>query len=198
MNKLQGSTTEYQCVSKFLELGYMVSLPVSHFAVYDLIVDIGNNMLLRIQVKSSHAIQGGFSFNCTSTRINSKGAFVHKYTEEEIDYIATIFNNILYLIPVSECSNQKTLRIDPPKNMQITKVNWAVQYEASHVISVLKNPDIFGINISEKLKQASPVSNSKQNYKHEYKYRWITNDICNKKFYGDIACMPQGFHLGRK
>ena len=65
-DSMLGTKTEYDCISKFLELGYMVSLPVSHFSTYDMIVDLGNNILIRVQVKHSSRTSGGFQFHRSS------------------------------------------------------------------------------------------------------------------------------------
>lgn len=51
-----------------------------------------------------------FVFNCYSV-VNGKK---HRYTKTEIDYFATIWEDKLYLVPIEECSSEKTLWIDKP------------------------------------------------------------------------------------
>ena len=176
----------------------MVSLPVSHFATYDMIVDVGNAKLLKVQCKSSHVSPGGFSFHCTSTRINTKGASVHKYTEDEVDYIATIFENTLYMVHIDECDEHKTLRIEVPKNLQTNNLNWAVNYEADYVIAKLRGENVLPrLDMDAKLQEIKYSTTPQLSPNYKYTYRWITDGVHNKKFYGDIVELPDGFQLGR-
>lgn len=46
-----GNIVELQCISKFIELGYEVSIPYGNGAKYDFIADV-NGKFLRIQCKS--------------------------------------------------------------------------------------------------------------------------------------------------
>ena len=55
----------------------------------------------------------------------------------EIDFFATFYNGECYLIPQSECSNEKTLRIKPPKNGQRKGVSFLEDYQAKEIISKL-------------------------------------------------------------
>ena len=195
---LRGTKTEYECVAKFLELGYMVSLPVSHFAIYDMVVDIGSSILIKIQCKSSHATSGGFSFNCTSTRINTKCASVHKYNNDEVNYIATVFDNVLYLVSIDECDSEKTLRTEIPKNLQTTNIQWSVNYEADYVISKLLGQDKKPrIDMDQELQKIKYKITPQLDPDYTYKYRWITNGHENRQFYGNLDNIPAGFHLGR-
>lgn len=195
---LIGAKTEHECVAKFLELGCMVSLPVSHFSTYDMIVDIGNNILLKVQCKTSQPSAGGFSFHCTSTRINTKGVSVHKYSPDEVNYIATVFDNRLYMVNIDECVEHKTLRLDIPKNLQTNNLNWAVNYEADYVIAKLRGDDVLPrIDMDAKLKEIKFNITPQLSPDYKYTYRWITDGIHNKKFYGNESDIPDGFRLGR-
>jgi len=89
-----------------------VSIPFGDKERYDQIWDI-NGKLIRVQVKTSRLNRNeknsenlSIHFNCKSV-INGK---THKYSKEEIDYFATYWDNKVYLIPVEECSIEKTLR----------------------------------------------------------------------------------------
>ena len=61
-----------------------------------------------------------------------------RYTSDEIDYFATYFNNICYLIPVNECSTEKVLRFVPPKNGQVKGITFATDYELEKQINKIK------------------------------------------------------------
>lgn len=128
--KQVGNLTELQCITSFYELGYKVSLPYGENARYDFIADI-EGKLIRVQVKTCRISDDGslISFPCRSTRVNSNGCYHRKYTENEIDYFCTYYSNVCYLVPVSECSNEKRLRFSKPKNNQQVGVNYAEDYE---------------------------------------------------------------------
>lgn len=111
----KGIITELQVASYLIGLGYTVSSPFNQDSKYDLIVDVNNN-LLRIQVKTARlSIQTANSivFNCRSTTKNTSYCKKRRYTKEEIDYFATFWDNKVYLIPVEQCSTEKTLHLLP-------------------------------------------------------------------------------------
>ena len=108
----KGIVTEMQVATYLLSLGYNVSQPFSQDSKYDLIVD-ANNKLLRLQVKTSRlASPTSITFNCRSTTTNVKNCKSRRYSDTEIDYFATYWNGKAYLVPVSECSTQKSLHLE--------------------------------------------------------------------------------------
>lgn len=114
----QGKITEYQVALAFLQKGYQVSQPLVSDSRYDFIVDV-NNKLYRIQVKTSTEREGGtyFDFATSTSHTNTKGTVNKSYTENEIDYFATMYNNQCYIIAVNDCGcRSQRLRIIPPKN----------------------------------------------------------------------------------
>lgn len=131
-----GNIVELKCITKFIELGYECSIPYGNGAKYDFIADI-NGELLRFQCKSaSHPKRDGIedkdaiqiSTVCQTT--NTQKTVRHTYSEEQIDYFATCYEDKIYIIPVEECSTSKTLRLKPPKNEQVA-YNKAEDYEIS-------------------------------------------------------------------
>ena len=130
----KGVITELQCQIDFLKLGYLISQPISPCR-YDFLVDLGNK-IIRVQCKSCHSIDEegtGIKFECRSTRGVKQGNFTEhrKYLSSEIDYFYTTWEGVGYLIPVSECSSSKTLRLKEPKGGNVTKINLAKDYEIS-------------------------------------------------------------------
>ena len=61
-----------------------------------------------------------------------------RYSENEIDYFATYWNNKCYLIPVKECSVTKTLRFAPPKSGQIKGISFAIEYELQNQLEKIR------------------------------------------------------------
>ena len=107
-----GQITETQVILQCLLHEIPVSIPYGDKSRYDLIIDL-NNKLYRVQIKTARRANTtgeAFIFNCYSV-VNGKK---HRYTKDEIDYFATLWNDQLYLIPVEECSSEKTLWIDIP------------------------------------------------------------------------------------
>ncbi len=130
--KQKGNLTELQCLTAFYEQGCHVSLPYGENSRYDMIVDV-DGFLIKVQVKTSSLKKGSenneaISFSCRSSHVNSSGVKNIKYTKEEIDYFATFWDGQCYLIPVSECSTEKTLRFVPPKSGQIKGIVFASDY----------------------------------------------------------------------
>ena len=135
--KEKGNLTELQCLTYWYSLGYKVSIPYGENSRYDFILDTGKQ-LLRIQVKTSHAIKtnDGFNFATSSTRINSKGSYRRSYTEDEADYFATYFNGKCYFYPVKNCPKKsKTLRFNYPKSGQKANISLAEDFEFEKVIN---------------------------------------------------------------
>ena len=138
-----GNIVELQCISKFIELGYEVSIPYGNGAKYDFVADV-NGEFLRIQCKScsnpkSKGVAGGYDTSAIqittmSQTTNTQKTVRHLYTKEQIDYFATYYNGQVYLIPVEECSTSKTLRFSPPQNGN-NNYNKAEDYEIEKIIN---------------------------------------------------------------
>lgn len=130
----KGITTEMYVAAYLLSLGYNVSQPLCQDSKYDLIVDV-NNRLLRLQVKSSRLTEtNSITFNCRSTTKNSITHKSRSYDMSEVDYFATYWNHEVYLVPVGECSSQKSLHLEKPKQS-----NWSYieDYKAKEVLENL-------------------------------------------------------------
>ena len=126
--KKKGNLTEMQCMSAFMAQGCGVSIPFGDNSKYDFIADIDGH-LLKIQVKTaSLKDDNAIKFSCRSTHVNCTGVKNIRYSANDIDYFATYWDNKCYLIPVEECSVEKTLRFAPPKNGQIKGITFAKDY----------------------------------------------------------------------
>lgn len=134
---LKGKITELETMMYVIKQGFSVSLPFGDKDRYDQIWDI-NNKLIRVQVKTCRPIDdnvSGIIFNCRTTYQKKDGCKTHHYTDEEIDYFATYWENQVYLIPVSECSDKKTLRFSSKINLQ--NISWAKNYIFEEVIKTI-------------------------------------------------------------
>ena len=127
-SKQKGNLIELQCLAAFAEQGCGVSIPYGDNSKYDFIADV-NGKLLKIQVKtSSLKDDGAIKFSCRTTHVNCSGVKNERYSAGEIDFFATYWNNQCYLIPMAECSVEKTLRFTPPKSGQLKGINFAEDY----------------------------------------------------------------------
>ena len=144
MTKELGNLTELLCMTRLYSLGCGVSIPFGDSEKYDFIVDINGN-LYRLQCKHANPLydengnvekieinttwQSGYTKNKPSVR--------HKYTEKDCDYFITYYEGKSYLIPVSECSTTKTLRITPTKNGQKKGICFLSDYVDEKIIETL-------------------------------------------------------------
>ncbi len=142
--KQLGNLTQLQCITRFYELGYSVSVPYGDSEKYDMILDI-NGKLYKLQAKHAkefYTEDNQLSYIKMKTSWQSgytKQSQYHtnKYSKNEIDFFVTYFQGKNYLIPVEECSTEKVLRILPPKNGQIKGISFLKNYIDEEVIKKL-------------------------------------------------------------
>lgn len=127
----KGNITELQVMTVAIQNGCTVSIPYGDCDKYDQVWDI-KGKLLRIQVKTSrykNEKEKAIIFNCYSVSNGKKC----KYSKKDIDYFATFWQNKCYLIPVEECSTEKTLWFEKPEcNESVCSI--AQDYELEEVI----------------------------------------------------------------
>lgn len=107
-----------------------------------MIVDI-KGYLLKIQCKTCHDEKAGetISFSVSTTHKNRTKVESKSYTEEDIDFFATFYNEKCYMVPVQETGiRQKILRLVPPKNNQ-DNVNMLEDYLCEKQIEKFLNND---------------------------------------------------------
>lgn len=108
----KGIVTEMQVATYLLQLGYNVSQPLCQDSKYDLIVDV-EGKLLRLQVKTSRlASPTSITFSCRTTTTNVRNCKSRRYSDTEVDFFATYWDGKVYLVPISECSTQKSLHLE--------------------------------------------------------------------------------------
>lgn len=133
-----GNITELEVLTYLTKLGYQISIPFGDRARYDQVIDV-NGVLYRIQIKSSKLVNGSLEIPCkSSVRIN--GRTVNKrYTADEIDFLATYYNNKCYMIPVEHLPGRiKKLRVEKSKNNQESGISFIEDYEAEKILERVK------------------------------------------------------------
>lgn len=136
-NLVKSQIIELKVQEEFLRYGFDISVPAFNTSRYDLLVDTGKE-LLKIQTKKSIGIDdGAFQFHCTSQNVNNNtNKARHKYTPDEVDYFATVWKDKVYLVPLEETANQKTMRYEAGKNNH--KFESCEKYLAENVLSAYK------------------------------------------------------------
>lgn len=142
MNELNthfiGEITEQQVALEFLKLGYLVSKPLVQSSRYDFVVDI-NHKLYKIQVKTGTLKENAYiEFATCTSHTNTKGTINLAYSENDVDFFATMYEGECYLIPFQNCGKRaQRLRIVPTKNGQTKGVTFAKDYHLKTVIDRL-------------------------------------------------------------
>lgn len=140
--KIKGNVTEMESMLAFMKLGYQVSIPFGEDSRYDFVVDI-NDKLYKIQCKTcSEVIDNEEVVAIRFKTVRQSGSRATnwtrtKYEANEIDYFATSYQGKCYLVPLDECSNEKTLRIKLPKNNQTKGISFLKDYELNEVLKTL-------------------------------------------------------------
>ena len=105
MNSIKkGNITEIKVQLELVKRGYHVFTPITDGCDVDLIFN-KNGKACKVQVKKSKSTATGFSFEArkstSSSRVRKK-----RYSRDEIDFFATIFNDQLYLVPIEDVGNR--------------------------------------------------------------------------------------------
>ena len=136
----RGEITEQQVALELLKLGYMVSKPLVQCSKYDYVVDI-NHKLYKIQVKTCSLKENGsfVEFATSTSHTNTKGTVNLTYSDEDVDFFATMYENTCYLVPKNVCGNRtQRLRLVPTKNGQTDGITFAKDYILQETITKLQ------------------------------------------------------------
>lgn len=133
-----GEITEQQVTLEFLKQGILISKPLVQSSRYDFIADI-NNKLYKIQVKTGRFKEESYLEFATSTsHTNTKGTINISYSEDDVDFFATMYNGQCYLIPYSLCGKRaQRLRFVPTKNGQTKGILFAKDFKLEDIINSL-------------------------------------------------------------
>ena len=135
-SKQKGNVTEVELILEFLKLGYNVLTPYGDCERYDFVVD-KDGKFIKVQSKTAASDDNGASFRISTTSCNRKDGKIvhHTYSEDDIDYFATVFDGKSYLIPVQLCQgHNKKFRILPAQNGQTRGITWAKDFILQEVI----------------------------------------------------------------
>ena len=134
-----GEITERQVATEILKMGYLVSKPLVQSSKYDFILDV-NHKLYKIQVKTSSPDKENtyISFTTSISHTNTKRTINLSYSEEDVDFFATIYNNECYLVPYSICGKRtQRLRLAPTRNRQTKGILFAKDFRLEKILQNL-------------------------------------------------------------
>ena len=133
-----GEITEQKVALEFLKLGILVSKPLVQSSRYDFIVDI-NNKLYKIQVKTGTFKENAYLDFATSTsHTNAQGTLNLSYSEEDVDFFATMHEGQCYLIPYNLCGKRnQRIRFVPTKNGQTKGILFAKDFYLEDIVKTL-------------------------------------------------------------
>jgi PD-(D/E)XK endonuclease len=128
----KGAAAEAEVAAAAIRLNLVVLRPLCDGERYDLVIDVGDE-LLRVQCKWASRHGNVLHACCVTSRHTPKGYRRTTYSSEEIDAIAAYApdTDTCYLIPIQEVSGQGmiSLRVAPTGNNQALHVRWARDYE---------------------------------------------------------------------
>jgi hypothetical protein len=134
----KGAAAEAEVAAAAIRCDLVVLRPLCDGGRYDLVVDIGEQ-LLRVQCKWASRKGNVLTARCITSRHTPRGYLRTTYTAEEIDAIALYApdTDACYLVPIREIEGQGTisLRIAPTGNSQVLRVRWASDYELATSLS---------------------------------------------------------------
>lgn len=132
--QIKGIKCELECALKFIEKGFIVSIPYGNTSRYDLLVDAGKNKYFRIQCKTAHQNENGsYTINTSNQQFTATARKTKYYDENQIDFICSIIENELVVIPVEMISNCKSKifrshNFPPLNNSCNSTCNWVDDY----------------------------------------------------------------------
>lgn len=133
-----GEITEQKVALEFLKLGILVSKPLVQSSKYDFIVDI-NHKLYKIQVKTGTFKENAYLEFATSTsHTNTQGTLNLPYSEEDVDFFATMYEGQCYLVPYNLCGKRgQRIRFVPTKNGQTKGILFAKDFHLEDIVQTL-------------------------------------------------------------
>jgi hypothetical protein len=155
----KGAAAEAEIAAAAIRLDLVVLRPLCDGGRYDLVLDIGNQ-LLRVQCKWASRRADVLTARCITSRHTPRGYVRTTYSSAEVDAIAVYSPDTdrCYLIPIQEAEGRSalSLRVGPTRNNQALHVRWAHDYELES--SIGRN---WGVSRSPSNDPARPIRGDK-------------------------------------
>ena len=125
---INGNSDELIAVGRITKAGFPCSVPVTTNGRYDAIIDIGNNKLIRIQIKGTSIGTAGFTGGGRSGKQVSRDVAqrTYKYTKNDCDLLLVLDgkNGDCYLIPIED--TEKWGSTKKLSRLQEYRENWDI------------------------------------------------------------------------
>jgi len=135
-----GEISRLQVMAAIARLGNQVYVPLSDIGRTDFVFEDETGRFFRVQAKTGWLRRGTVIFMACSVDSRSQaGRCIYRPYTGQIEYFGVYCpdNNKVYLVPISDTTNSAcTLRIDPPRNGQKTRIRWARDYEIGEGLGV--------------------------------------------------------------
>jgi hypothetical protein len=139
----KGAIAELAITLQALELGVDVYRPVSDGGRCDLLFGLGRR-LARVQCKTAVLRGDVLAIPCYSARRSANGFCKRPYTTDEIDAIAAYSPELdrCFLLPLRRFGTRTSiqLRLEPSRNNQRQRINWADDFEFAATLENLAGP----------------------------------------------------------
>jgi prevent-host-death family protein len=136
----KGAVAEAKIAAAAIELGVPVLKPVSEHGRYDLVFDLGEE-LLRVQCKWANRKGEVVSAHVAGSYLSPKGYVRSTYAADEVDAIAIYCGELdeCYLLPIGLVAGQYVvhLRLAPARNGQRAGLHFADEYRLSGAVAQL-------------------------------------------------------------
>ena len=162
----KGAIAETAITALAIRLGIDVYAPVVEGGRYDLILDVGTR-LLRVQCKWAVKLGDVVLVRCYSSRRAAEGMRVRKYTPDEVDAIGGYCAEMdaAYLLPPELFARRRQvhLRLGRSRNNQVSRVNWAEDYDFAATLARYGAVAQLGERLagSQKATGSSPVGSTR-------------------------------------
>jgi hypothetical protein len=128
-----GEICRTQLIAALTLQGKTILVPLGEHQRYDLVIEEEDGRFLRVQCKNGRLLKGAIVFySCSSDSRSVPGHCVRKNYAGQVELFGVYCpdNGKCYLIPVAEALGSCcSLRVDPPRNGQKTRIRWAKDYE---------------------------------------------------------------------
>jgi PD-(D/E)XK endonuclease len=130
-SKTVGERTEGIILAELLKAGYVVLLPFGDNQRYDLVIEEGG-VFKRVQCKTASlaVTSAALTFKTCSSYAHRGGGYLGYRGAADLFGVYSPDTGRCYLVPVEDVGErQATLRLEPARNGQASKVRLAQQYE---------------------------------------------------------------------
>ncbi len=117
-------------IADLMERGHIPCIPLSEHQPYDLVVVLGDQRVVRLQVKYAALKKNGtIHLGFRTSWADRHGTHMKRYSQDEFDYYALFCpekNCVLYVPNTENCP--KVIRFERSHNSQTKYVKWANDY----------------------------------------------------------------------